>query len=646
MYSTNNIHLLLKSKSVIHDINKNHIENIDFKLNNLSKNIDKIKKKVLHMNLDEELSLIKLNIDNINSCIDKVNNEVSKNINVNDTINKQLKEMKNNVDLFNDSYKIANIGNVTHSDLELINNNVCNLKLLIDSIIEKNNSNKTEIGNCFLHELINIIEPGNYNKPTDIDYNLKILDSALTQQISVYKIGYYSSDVSNQPIKLYGTMLVPNDITKEEIISYKNDIIYQLQSNYSIWQAVGPDGIWNVATIQDKSLLANENLLKINCLLTLSSLGYIVIIPDGFNTSNTSRIFTYEGETIPSVDMIRSIRKLCLSTPLIFNNFKLIDQTLKVIQLGYSSGGVYGPAIINEFYSDSPNIDQTEKITFTAGHFGGVPSIETIINNLCINGANKNKGYYRLPHGMLILIALFLGNSPIIEQIAQPGAYGNFFQLFKGKWFQNWDKFSKQIFINLFYNHELNVLAGIHNNKEDTVDPYIKPNEEMFDIRQIINIHKFAEYKEYFVSQSGWSNILRPLCNLKNIPISNIYSETDEFALLKLYELNKNYITIDCSEFFDKYMSKGDIFIEGPNKKIIISSNKTDSNIIKTDNKLIKQYDINNFDDIVDVAGDIKYMNNNEYKRYILTTSNLNKELNGHNKFIFIWFNILYYVLH
>ena len=641
MYSTNNINFLLKSKSVIYDVNKSHMENIDLKLNTFSKNIDKIKKKVLHMNLDEELSSIKLNIDNLQSCINKVNKEVSKNINLNDSINDQLKEMKKNVDSFNESYNIANAGSVTYADLEVINNNVFNLNLLIDSIIEKNNSNKTEIGNCFLHELITTIEPGNYNKPTDVDYNFKILDRTLNQSINVYKIGYYSNDISsNQPIKLYGTMLVPNNITKEEIISYKNDIIYQLHSNYSIWQAVGPDGIWNVATIQDKSLLANENLLKINCLLTLSSIGYIVIIPDGFNTSNTSRIFTYEGETIPSVDMIRSIRKLCLSTPLIFNNFKLVDQTLKVIQLGYSSGGIYGPSIINEFYSNSPNTDSTEKITFVSGHFGGVPSIETIISNLFINGANKNKGYYRLPLGMLILVALFLGNSPIIEQIAQPGAYGNFFQLFKGKWFQDWDKFSKQVFVNLFYNHELNVLAGIHNNKEDTVEPYIKPNAEMFDIRQIINIQKFVEYKEYFLSQSGWSNILRPLANLTNIPISNIYSETDEFALLKLYKLNKNYITIDCSEFLDKYMGKGENFIEGPDKKIIISSNS-----ITPDNNTIKQYNICNFDDIADVAGDIKYMNNNEYKRYILGTSNLNKELDGHNKFIFIWFNILYYAL-
>ena len=101
MYSTNNINFLLKSKSVIYDVNKSHMENIDLKLNTFSKNIDKIKKKVLHMNLDEELSSIKLNIDNLQSCINKVNKEVSKNINLNDSINDQLKEMKKNVDSFN-----------------------------------------------------------------------------------------------------------------------------------------------------------------------------------------------------------------------------------------------------------------------------------------------------------------------------------------------------------------------------------------------------------------------------------------------------------------------------------------------------------------------------------------------------------------
>lgn len=641
MYSNNNINILLKSKSVLHNLNKSHIENVDLKLNTLSKNIDKLKKKVLHMNLDEELISIKSNIDNLYSCIRKVNDEAIKNINLNDSITGQLKEMKTNVDSFNRSYNIANSCNVTHADLELINNNLSNLKLLIDYIIEKNNSDKIEIGNCFLYELITTIEPGNYNNQDTIDYDLKILDGSSIQPINVYKIGYYSSDLlSSQPIKLYGTLLVPNNIIKEEIISYKNDIIYELQSNNSIWKAVGPDGIWNLATTQDKSLLANENLLKINCLLSLSSLGYIVIIPDGFNTSNTLRIFTYEGETIPSVDMIKSIRKLILYSPSIFNGFELNDQPLNVIQLGYSSGGIYGPSIINEFYYNSSKINKAE-INFVAGHFGGVPSIETIINNLFTFGSNKDKGCYRLPIEMLILFALYFGNCPIIEQIAQPSAYGNFFQLFKGKWFQDWNKFSKQVFINLVYNHELNVLAGIHNNKDDTVEPYIKPNENMFDIRQIINIQKFVTYKEYFLSQSGWSNILRPLENLKNIPISNMYSETDELSLLKLYQIDKSCITIDCSEYLDKYMSKGESLLDGPNKKIIISSNSNNEYIYET----IKQYDMTNLDDIANIIGDIKYMNNNEYRRYILGTSKLNKELHGHNKFIFIWFNILYHIL-
>ena len=92
-----------------------------------------------------------------------------------------------------------------------------------------------------------------------------------------------------------------------------------------------------------------------------------------------------------------------------------------------------------------------------------------LIKNIYILGSKKNPGYYRLPISMLILVSLYFGNCPIIEQIAQPNAYGNFFQLFKGKWFNDWGKFSKQIFINLFCNHDQNVLAGIHNNKENTI---------------------------------------------------------------------------------------------------------------------------------------------------------------------------------
>ena len=287
-------------------------------------------------------------------------------------------------------------------------------------------------------------------------------------------------------------------------------------------------------------------------------------------------------------------------------------------------------------------MDEFKNFSFTAGHFGGVPSIETIIKNIFLFGDNKNPGYYRLPLSMLILISLYFGNCPIIEQIAQPSAYGNFFQLFKGKWFNDWHKFSKQIFINLFNNHELNVITKYHNDKEDTVEPYIKPSNKMFDIRQIINIKQFFAYREYFISQSVWTNILRPLDNIKNIPISNLYSETDELVLINLKDMNTKSITIDCSEFLDKYMGKGKTFYDGPNKKIIISS-KMDYN--EYANEIIKQYNVSNPEDYQDIIDDIKFMNDNEYRRYILLTKNLNKELHGHNKFIFVWFDILHGVL-
>jgi len=636
MYSNTSFQALLKTKTIRHDINKTMIENTESQLNGLSKYIEKIKRKVVHMDLDDELSNVKSSIDNLKSSVKNVNDELKKGMKFNDHINSQLKEMKTLSESHNKSLSI-----LTHTDLENFSTELSNIKNQIIQINDK----KECPGNSFSLEFIKCVSSGSFIKPTNTNFDFKVLDGTNIQTINIYKLGYYSSDnFSSQPIKLYGTILVPEKITKEEIISYKTDVIYQLQSNTAVWKTFETDGIWSKASEQDKSNINNENILKINSLLTISNLGYIVIIPDGYSTSNTSKIFTYEGETIPSVDMIRSVRNLIISNHNLFSNLKVSNQTVKIIQLGYSTGGIYGPSIINEFTSCSPHLleGESEKIKFVAGHFGGVPSIETIIKNLFILGTNKNSGYYRLPIGMLILVAIYFGNCPIIEQIAQPSAYGNFFQLFKGKWFNDWGKFSKQIFINLFNNHELNVLAGIHNNKEDTVDPYIKPSETMFDIRQIINIKQFVAYKEYFMSQSGWTNILRPLETISNIPISNLYSETDELVLLKLQETNGSSVIIDCSQFLDKYMGKGETFFDGANKKIIVSSESDDNDYA---HETLNQYDVSNLENYSDVIADIKLMNENEYRRYILTTRNLCKELYGHNKFIFIWFDIIYGIL-
>jgi len=520
--------------------------------------------------------------------------------------------------------------------ISLINNSISGLVDKVENI---------QTGNYFQFDLVTTISHDKYESPSNLNFNLEVLDGTKNQLISVYKIGYYSSEPnSNNPVKLYGTLLLPNSISKKEIISFKTDVIYQLQSFSSIWKSVDVDGAWTKSTCEEKSNIKNDNLLKINCLISLANLGYIVIIPDGYSTQNTSKIFTYNGETLPSVDLIRCVRKIILNQPDIFNGFKLVDQKIQVIQLGYSTGGIYGPSIINEFTSTSASIpeDEQNKISFVAGHFGGVPSIETIIKNMFILGSNKNNGYYRLPIGMLIIIALYFGNCPIIEQIAQPSAYGNFFQLFKGKWYNDWSKFSKQIFINLFHNHELNVLSGLHNNKENTEEPYIKPNELTFDIRQIINIKQFVSYKEYFMSQSGWTNILRPLENINNIPISNLYSETDELALLKLQDIDNSYVIIDCSQFLDKYMGKGELFINGANKKIIVSSDSDDNDY---SNEQLDSYDVTNTNNYSEIIEDIKFMNDTEYRRYFLKTRKLSKELYGHNKFIFIWFDIMHKVL-
>ena len=144
------------------------------------------------------------------------------------------------------------------------------------------------------------------------------------------------------------------------------------------------------------------------------------------------------------------------------------------------------------------------------------------------------------------------------------------------------------------------------------------------------------------MSQSGWTNILRPLENISHIPISNLYSETDELVLLKLEETNGNSVIIDCSQFLDKYMGKGETFFDGPNKKIIVSSESDDNDYA---HETLNQYDVTNSENYADVIADIKLMNDNEYRRYILTTRNLNKELYGHNKFIFVWFDIIYGIL-
>jgi hypothetical protein len=633
MYSNNSFQALLRTKTVKYDVNKTIIENTESEISSLSKNIEKIKRKVLQMNLNDELSNIKSSIENLKTSVKILNDELKKDMKFYDQINTQLKEMKNLNESHNKSLSI-----LTHSDLEICLAEINNIKQILN---EKNKS----AGNYFSLDFVKSISSGCFTKPDNVNFDFKVLDGTNIQKINIYKLGYYSNDnFSSQPIKLYGTMFIPEIISKDEIISYKSDVIFQLESNTTIWKTFDENGIWTNSTNQDKSNISNDQILKINCLLGIANLGYVVIVPDGYSTSNTSKIFTYEGETLPSVDMIRSVRKLIISNNKLFKDLKISNENIKVIQLGYSTGGIYGPSIINEFTSLSPHLleDESEKITFVAGHFGGVPSLETIIKNLFILGANKNPGYYRLPISMLILVAIYFGNCPIIEQIAQPSAYGNFFQLFKGKWFNEWGKFSKQIFINLFNNHELNVLSGVHNNKEDTIEPYIKPSETMFDIRQIINIKQFVAYKDYFMSQSGWTNILRPLENIKNIPITNLYSETDELVLLKLQETTGKSVVIDCSQFLDKYMGKGETYFDGPNKKIIVSSESDDNDYA---HETLNIYDVTNSQNYTDIIDDIKLMNPDEYRRYILKTRNLNKELFGHNKFIFIWFDIIHKVL-
>ena len=161
MYSSNNIQALLKSKSIKHNIDKSIFENTELKLNNLSKNIDKLKRKVLHMDLDEELSSIKVTIDNIKTSIKTVNDDLKNGIKFKEDINNKLKEIILNVETYN---KLTSI--LTHEDLDKFSTEIREIKNSFDELIEKTD----EPGNYFSINLINSISSGQYTKPSNINF--------------------------------------------------------------------------------------------------------------------------------------------------------------------------------------------------------------------------------------------------------------------------------------------------------------------------------------------------------------------------------------------------------------------------------------------------------------------------------------------
>jgi hypothetical protein len=464
------------------------------------------------------------------------------------------------------------------------------------------------------------------------------------QDITVYKVLYWSSkNEESGPQIVSGSILVPQSVSKNQIIQTRSGQTFQYDDRTILWY-----NIVNGLDYDKESILNKSKLL-------FSGLGYILVHADGFGLGASEGKVTansdFNGEVCPHVDIMRAVR----TTLPYFTPNLLIDRPVDVIYCGYSNGALYAPSIVyNLFPGNTMKIplDEASKFNYTRMLLGGCPFLSSDLFQTIKNS----------PSNTLISLDLFgllswvIAHSNSGIMMSRPAAYNGIMRpLVIGDELQRRDG-------NLRALTELLLKSNSIMFPPTQSDFYIPSTNILGDIRQVVNVDNAILYGSEFTNNHGWTNPKIDLARLPKIPITMIYSGGDQvvcptvgnsqsaiFKHISNTPLSgtESAFTYDGAEKLDDYMGLGEVVgvpgrsvrFPGAEKTITVNDEKND----KTQSA------------VQDIAELIQNTSGDNYLRIKINTTNArgftfsNNSINygraRHGTNALTWMESTYYVL-
>jgi hypothetical protein len=504
--------------------------------------------------------------------------------------------------------KMKNVNFIIFENFNLQNNlNIINAY----RNISYNNLNNVKNG-----QMISITKAG-----TVLKNSIKLPGSDITtcpeQNITVYKVLYWSSqNEENGPQVVSGSILVPENVSKKEILQTRNVATYQFSDDTILWYSIVNGLDYDKMSIPHKSKIL------------FSGLGYILINADGFglgaSEGKVSANSDFNGEVYPHVDMLRAVRTtLPLFSRMLSNN---PEEPLDIIYCGYSNAAIYGPSIVYTLFPGNTqkiSSDEASKFNYTRMLLGGCPCLNIDLFKTIQNTPTPTNTLISLEvFGLLSWIiahsnsGIMMSRPPAYDGIMRPIALGDELQRKNGS-------LRKQM--------EILVTSNTLMFPPSKTDVYIPATNTVGDIRQLVNIDNAVLYGLEFTNNHGWTNPKIELANLPKIPITMIYSNGDQIvsptignsqsAIFKTISdpnkplsVNESAFTYDGAAFLDDYMGPGKV-ITGAGGTVTFSGAKktTAVNDLQNDKTLSA---------VQDIAALIKNTSGNNYLRIKINTKN------------------------
>jgi len=372
-------------------------------------------------------------------------------------------------------------------------------------------------GEVVSYSLMTTINTDTFDRFTNVISN----QFNVNQTISVYKIVYWAQDSrSNSVTRMSATLLVPANISKPGIVSFKHgtpNTIDQLSVPY-----------------QKLADFVNNKINNVNvdyiyyCVVASSGAPVVVADNAGFGTSVGS--YNYldpEGETYSQVDAIRAVRNLIDKNTQIFGT-KVFDTKLPLLISGYSLGGMNTLSVADQLNKTEPN-----RIDIRSILAGGVPNPYKIVDNIL-------KSTDGIDWSVVFLLLLhFAGNKLSGLSMLRPNIYNDVLPMFKTMYLDRTVPFSMAVVKAVIDSSVKNQIAGATISSA-TCDP-----------RYIFNIENVKLYSDLNKELCNYTNNFLEVSSLKNIPINLVYGSADELCVFR-----SNDYSVDFDSFLINKLSK------------------------------------------------------------------------------------------
>ena len=468
------------------------------------------------------------------------------------------------------------------------------------------------------------------------------------QPVSVYCITYYSSNPSNNSsVELVsGSMFVPQTITKSAIVeNLRGASIATDDYNVSSWLIVQGTTWVNSTPAQRASFT------RTNGLISVASLGYVVIAADGFgigvSLNKTDLFSNYFSNVNPSVDMIRAFKKYLEYTKSTGSNQfqnKFNSSNLNIIHTGYSLGALAGPGVINELkpgVSQSIPLDEASQFNSIKGIYSVAPESKAAFDYYY---TNRNTAATRFISPTLVNLTLQVAASNYnVYQGATVGCKSNIIPSF----LEDLNRTQSEtlfgstnftgLFSKIFYDYTTNAVeyatAGVQS-------PTIIGGLPFVDWRQLYSDDAMRLLGNIISNSVPWTSKMRNLRDLSNTPIAHIYGHADELV----FPLGPG--VLDTATNLDQYnMGADQVGPNGPDGNplwVFRGANKVCSKVNVTGGDILTNPTTGTEAQMIN---QIATMSNNQFINFKVTSTAYGASLSSHSGFSVVYQAYLYLVL-